>query len=155
MPIEDLFRAHWGLVFGYLRRGTGDPRLAEDLAQETFTRAARGMSGFRGGSPTAWLLMIARHVLIDWSRRGHPALLPLDADQLVMGGPDVTGFEVRRVLASLPTAQQRLLVLVHFDGFSLVEVAAMTGRTEAAVKAALFRAREAFKERWADGDDDW
>ena len=34
--MEELFRAHWPLVVGYLARRTGSTTLAEELAQETF-----------------------------------------------------------------------------------------------------------------------
>ena len=68
--IEELFRENWPLVYGYLRRRTGDPALAEELAQETFYRATRAFLGWRGGSPAAWLLAIARNALADEARRG-------------------------------------------------------------------------------------
>jgi RNA polymerase sigma factor (sigma-70 family) len=74
--IEELFRSHWRLVAGYLARRTGDPGLAEELAQETFARAAGAMLGWRGESPTAWLLAIARNVLLDHTRKGR-RLVPL------------------------------------------------------------------------------
>jgi DNA-directed RNA polymerase specialized sigma24 family protein len=69
--IEDLFRAHWPLVLGYLARRTGSAILAEELAQETFYRATRAFLGWRGGSPAGWLLAIARNVLVDRSPRQH------------------------------------------------------------------------------------
>jgi DNA-directed RNA polymerase specialized sigma24 family protein len=63
--IEDLFRAHWSLVLGFLVRQTRDVHLAEEIAQETFVRAARAFLGWRGGCPAAWLLTIARNTLVD------------------------------------------------------------------------------------------
>lgn len=68
--MEELFRAHWPLVFGYLARRTGDTTVAEELAQETFYRATRAFLGWRGESPAAWLLAIARNALADEGRRG-------------------------------------------------------------------------------------
>jgi DNA-directed RNA polymerase specialized sigma24 family protein len=47
--LEDLFRAHWPLVYGFLLRRTGNPSAAEELAQETFYRATRAFLGWRGG----------------------------------------------------------------------------------------------------------
>ena len=43
--IEQLYRAHGALVFGFLRRRCGDADLAADLTQDTFVRAARARSG--------------------------------------------------------------------------------------------------------------
>src|SRR5919198_3798692 len=98
--LEDLFRAHWSLVYGYLARRTADPTLAEELAQETFYRATRAFLGWRGGSPVAWLLSIARHVLIDEERRGR-RLVPLPDSLPDAGAPDSEG-DLESLLHPLP-----------------------------------------------------
>lgn len=144
--LEELFRAHWSLVHGYLTRRTGDPVLAEELAQETFYRATRAFLGWRGGSATAWLLSIARNILIDEVRRGR-RLVPLPESLTDPGEPD-RGDVVDDVLARLSESQRRMLELVYVHGYSHAEVAAMTGTTEGAVKTAAWRARAAFKEEY-------
>ena len=53
--MEQLFRAHWPLLYGYLLRQTRDRELAQDLAQDTFVKAARSISGWRGESAAGWL----------------------------------------------------------------------------------------------------
>jgi DNA-directed RNA polymerase specialized sigma24 family protein len=141
--LEDLFRAHWSLVNGYLARRTGDAVLAEELAQETFYRATRAFLGWRGGSAVAWLLAIARHVLIDEVRRGR-RLVPLP-DSLVAGVEPGGGEGVTRMLASLPKTQRQLLELIYVYGYSHAEAAAILGTSEGAVKTAVWRARSAFR----------
>lgn len=140
--LEDLFRAHWPLVNGYLARRTGDAVLAEELAQETFYRATRAFLGWRGGSAVAWLLAIARHVLIDEVRRGR-RLVPLP-DSLV-ADIEPSGEDVTRVLASLPKAHHQVLELIYVYGYSHAEAAAILGTSEGAVKTAVWRARSAFR----------
>jgi RNA polymerase sigma factor (sigma-70 family) len=143
--IETMFRAHRGLVLGYLLRRTGDRATAEDLAQDTFLRATRAILGWRGGRPEAWLLAIARNVLVDAQRRGRPTL-PLEEGLPAVGeGDPATGVAVKDVLRRLPDSQARLLTLVHVDGFTHAEVARMIGTTPAAVKTGVWRAREAFR----------
>lgn len=146
--LEDLFRAHWPLVHGYLARRTGDPSLAEELAQETFYRATRAFLGWRGESPVAWLLSIARHALIDEARRGR-RLAPLAESLVNEGVPDgeTVGLDL---LAQLPSPQRQVLELVYVYGFSHAEVAAMTGTTEGAVRTAAWRARAAFRQLYAE-----
>lgn len=144
--LEDLFRSHWPLVFGYLSRRTGDPALAEELAQETFYRATRAFLGWRGGAPAAWLLAIARHALIDEVRRGR-RLEPLD-DELAAGVDDDDGPDVDAALARLPEPQRRLLELVYVHGYSHAEVAAMNGSSAGGVKTAVWRARDAFRREY-------
>jgi RNA polymerase sigma factor (sigma-70 family) len=142
--LEDLFRSHWPLVFGYLARRTGNPGLAEELAQETFYRATRAFLGWRGGASVAWLLTIARHALIDEVRRG-ARLEPLEESLLEAAQHEDERLDVASLLAELPEAQRRLLELVYVFGYSHAEVAAMNGTSEGAVKTAVWRARQAFR----------
>ncbi|WP_425566622.1 RNA polymerase sigma factor [Planomonospora alba] len=115
---------------------TRDPRLAEDLAQEAFVKATRAMLGRRGESPTPWLLTIARNVLVGHLRRSRTGL-PLPSPE-ERGAPEsaTDAVAVPDVLDRLPEQRRRLLVLVYFEGFSPVEVAAMTGRSTAPVETA-------------------
>src|SRR5262245_5099603 len=114
--LDKLFRAHWKLVHGYLTRRTGDPVLAEELAQETFYRATRAFLGWRGGSPAAWLLSIGRNVLIDEVRRGR-RLAPLP-ESLVEESEASEESAVAETLARLPDSQRRVLELVYVHGYS-------------------------------------
>jgi RNA polymerase sigma-70 factor (ECF subfamily) len=151
--IEELYREHWALVCGFLLRRTRDPHLAEDLAQETFVKATRALLGWRGENAAAWLLTIARNVLIDHVRRHRRELDLPDADELGVPALHVAATDVRDALERLPEQQRRLLKLVYFEGFSLVEVAAMTGRTHASMKTALWRARNAFADVYGASRD--
>lgn len=149
--MEELFRAHWRLVVGYLARRTGDTAVAEELAQETFYRATRAFLGWRGGSPAAWLLAIARNVLVDHMRRRGRELVPLSDDLLdQVESEDVASEEVNAALSSLPVKQRRLLELIYLDGYSHAEVAAMAGTSAGAIKTAVWRARQTFLERYRE-----
>ncbi len=152
--MTELFRAYWRTIVGYLARRTGDPVLAEELAQETFARATAAFLGWRGGSPAAWLLAIARNVLIDHQRRGR-RLVPIDhAELLPASAHGHDEVEMRDLLSRLPDAGRRLLELVYLDGFSQAEVAAMTGRNPAAVRTAVWRARDALRALLTEADAD-
>uniref|UniRef100_UPI003752473E RNA polymerase sigma factor n=1 Tax=Ilumatobacter sp. TaxID=1967498 RepID=UPI003752473E len=48
---------------------------AEDLVQDTLLRAYRGIDGFDGRHPRAWLLTILRNTHINRNRRRRPELL--------------------------------------------------------------------------------
>lgn len=120
-------------------------------------RATKAFLGWRGGRPEAWLLAIARNVLIDHRRRGLH-LVPIDTLQEV-AAPLVdleAGIDMEAALRRLPPPQSRLLRLVYMDGFTLGEVAVMTGSTEGAVKTAVWRARAALRATYegVDGDEE-
>ena len=144
--IEDLFRRHWPLVLGYLVRQTRDVHLAEEIAQETFVRATRAFLGWKGGSPAAWLLTIARNTLVDHVRKHGRVVVIADMAELPVSDPEDE--RVHEALALLPERVRRLLTLHYFDGFSLAEIAAMSNSTPAAVKAAIHRARRQFEQQY-------
>ncbi|GAA0927491.1 RNA polymerase sigma factor [Nonomuraea longicatena] len=146
--IEELYREHWTLVCGFLVRRTRDPHLAEDLAQDTFVRATRALLGWRGENPAAWLLTIARNVFIDHVRRTRTEAPLPDPDELGVPALGPPALEVRDVLDRLPAQHRRLLELVYLEGFSMVEVAAMTGKKHNTIKTAVWRARAAFAEMY-------
>jgi RNA polymerase sigma factor (sigma-70 family) len=150
--MTELFRAHWPTVFGYLYRRTGDPVLAEELAQETFVKATAAFLGWRGGPAAAWLLAIARNVLTDHHRRGRK-LVPLEETLLPAQAFPDTGVEVRDLLGRLPPTARRLLQLAYLDGFTHAEIGAMTGQTPAAVRSAVWRARDALRALTAERAD--
>ena len=147
-----MFRAYWPLVAGYLTRRTGSRSSGEDLAQEVFYRATKAWLGWRGGNPAAWLMAIARNALIDEQRRGH-RLVAVELGDLAATESTANPFEIGDILDRLPEQQRRLLKLVYVDGFSHVEVAAITASTPAAVKTAVWRARDAFRLLWTASDE--
>src|SRR5262245_4869344 len=67
-------------VFGLAQTLLGDPRAAEDAAQETFLRAWRHADAFDAGrgSVTTWLLTIARNIAIDALRARRAPTLDID-----------------------------------------------------------------------------
>ena len=128
-------------------------------------RAARSMLGWRGGSPSGWILAIARNVHIDHARRARRVVEWDDAlldgksghDAGWRGSNDPADLlddeRVRVVLGGLPIATRRLLELVYLDEFTPGEVAAMTATAPGTVRMSLMRAREAFRVAWNASND--
>lgn len=140
-------------MHGYLLRRTGDADLAADLTQDTFVKATRSLLGWSGGSAEGWLLAVARSVLVDHLRKRRPEHMPLpDDDGLATlvrhGDSSDEPVVVADVLSRMPRTQANLLRLAYVDGFRAVEIAAMTGVGESAVRMTLLRARAAFRDAW-------
>jgi RNA polymerase sigma-70 factor, ECF subfamily len=132
-------------LYRYCRRLTGDVWDAEDLVQETLTRAfARAADSHqRIERVLPWLVRIATNAYLDGLRRPAPvpAQLP-DAPSVPAADP----LEVRDALgavATLLSPQERAAIVLKdvFD-FPLAEIAAMLTTSVAAVKAALHRGRD-------------
>src|SRR5262245_36452580 len=145
-------------VYGLALTITGDPRSAEDCAQEALLRAWRHASAYdpRRGSVATWLLTITRNLAIDEIRVRRPA--SYDPEVLVATAPpsgergpaDVTmvGEDVlalQRALATLPADQRRAIVLAGVLGLSGREVAEHEdiplGTAKTRIRAAMIRLR--------------
>jgi RNA polymerase sigma-70 factor (ECF subfamily) len=56
-----------------------DPSVAEDLVQETFLAALKGIDRFKGGSALrTWMVGILKHKIIDYFRRNRPEISASD-----------------------------------------------------------------------------
>jgi RNA polymerase sigma factor (sigma-70 family) len=139
-----------GVVFGLCYRMLCHRQDAEDVAQETFIRAIRGMAGFDAARPIRpWLLEIAANrCRTALSRRSRlPALALADpADDLAdpRGGPadpdDLAGV-LERALAELRPEYRLVFVLFHEQNLSYEEIARAVRRPVGTVKTWLHRAR--------------
>ena len=150
--IEDFYREHATAVYAFCVAQCRDPIWAEDLMQDTFTRATRYLGGYRGGNPRSWLFAIAKSVFIDDIRKRRPT--PTDAvmDQAVED-TDVGEVElIAEALRALPERQRTALLLADQAGLPYNEVARAVDATPAAVKVLIHRARINFKKAYEKAD---
>lgn len=76
--VHELFGRYRREIRGYCYRMTGSLHDAEDLAQETFTRAIAAFPRFDGHAPRAWLYRIATNACLDVLRARARRRLPPD-----------------------------------------------------------------------------
>ncbi|UJA07095.1 sigma-70 family RNA polymerase sigma factor [Streptomyces collinus] len=146
-------------VFGVAMAVTGDPQLAEDIAQQTFERAWRHAQIYdsRRGSVTTWLTTIAHNLAIDAvrARRTEP-VAPEDLDALlgvVTETPerwalaDEASSQLRAAVARLPREQARALVMAGVYGMTAQQVAEAEkiplGTAKTRIRAAMQKLRTA------------
>jgi len=141
----------WRYVSARVRR---DEAGCRDVVSDTFLHAVRCMRSFDGqaGSVSGWLIGIARHKIADYRRTCSRAPGELVADPLAAGGdPAVESVAeenrdaVTTVLARLPDEQRQVLEWKYIDEISVREIAGRLDRTERAVEALLYGARQAFR----------
>jgi RNA polymerase sigma-70 factor (ECF subfamily) len=163
-----LVERHKDLVYGTLMRLTGDPQVAEELAQESFVRAFRGIGGFRGESRFGtWLVQIAVHLARDRVRErtrlrnkvvSLDELIERDADSPVLTEArpqydplaEVSERDLLRrfeqSLQELPASYREVFLLHHIQGLSYDDIANITGDSVGSLKVRTHRARKLLKE---------
>jgi RNA polymerase sigma-70 factor (ECF subfamily) len=147
-----LVRRHQSAVRSLLRRLTcGDTALADDLAQETFLRAYRGLKGYRGGARlSTWLHRIAYNVFVSEVRRRKPEILQESlAEVAVANGGDRTHLkhDLLRAMAGLSVDERAALALAFGQDSSHREVAAILDCPLGTVKTHIARGKEKLKKR--------
>ncbi|HKK13473.1 MAG TPA: sigma-70 family RNA polymerase sigma factor [Gammaproteobacteria bacterium] len=134
--------------------------LADDLVQETLTKALKSSSQLRDpGALDTWLFSILTNCWRDHFRRSRETV---DIDDIPFVH-DVTPEDehsrhevvskVRAAIATLPLGQRQVVTLVDLEGFSYIEVAEILDVPVGTVMSRLCRARRALKERLLDADE--
>ncbi|MEO6788820.1 MAG: RNA polymerase sigma factor [Chthoniobacteraceae bacterium] len=122
---------------------------AQDIAQETFIKAARSLASFRGGSSfRTWLYRIATNTGRDWLR-GKMRAEKLGA-ALANETPDAGHAEahaaVAEALRALPDDFRAAIVLTFYEGMSHAEAARVLGCAETTVSWRVFRAKRKLRQ---------
>jgi RNA polymerase sigma-70 factor (ECF subfamily) len=162
--------AHQAFVYNLALRALADAEEAQDVAQEAFLRAWRGLPSFRGAAGfRTWLYRIVMNLCYNRAPQLKQALaaLSLDADdnnahpfdgrpagirpmdeRLASGNPspesELEAGELRALLRQrideLAPTYRLLTLLRYHQGLSYEEIAEATGMPLGTVKTGLFRA---------------
>jgi RNA polymerase sigma-70 factor (ECF subfamily) len=143
--LRTLYRLYAGELLGFALNALSDRETAEEIVQETFTRAWRHADRYDAarGSVRTWLYQIARHAIIDARRRAsaRPVVAP-DGDARVDEGAGAVsieqamlGWQVAAALARLSPEHRQVIRLAHVRGMSVREIAEVCGLPEGTVKS--------------------
>lgn len=169
---ETLVRRYQGWVFTLALRMLGDRAEAEDMAQEIFLKAYRGLKGFKGASRfSTWLYSITSHHCLNHLKarrrqlhhlgRGgdRPGAVgndpPAAVDRLVDETPRADALLERADLARIVQAElahlseehRLILVLRDIQGLSYEEIAQTLRLELGTVRSRLHRARMEMRAR--------
>jgi RNA polymerase sigma-70 factor (ECF subfamily) len=155
---EALYRKYVAQIYTFALYETRDHHAAEDLTEQVFLNALRGLSGFRELDPDGrssfrvWLFQIARNLLANNRRtdRRHPTA-PLELASTVAAPDDpaqaaIARDEAERVwraVDQLPDERRRAVLLRFVDELSAAEIGDILGRSEGSVRVLIHRALKA------------
>jgi len=160
---EELMLRYQNRVVSLLAHLTGQPDIAEDLAQDVFLRVYRARKRYVPGAKfSTWLFTIAGNVAANALRTrarrhevhlppaaGDTTTLPIEAAAVAASGLMPTRQldkaelrdAVRRAIASLGDRQRMAVLLSKFEHFNYAEIGEIMNLSPEAVKSLLSRAR--------------
>lgn len=163
---DELVRRTYGDVFKLAVRLTGNETDANDVVQDTYVRAFRGLRRFRGDAQfSTWLYRIASNCASSFTaRRTRQRCDSLsEAAEIVQTNPDqdptlqaeasTLRQTIERALEQLPQRLRAVVVLKHLEDLSHREIAERLGISESATKVRLHRARNTLRRILPLGDE--
>lgn len=145
---EAIVRRHEAAIYRIALRMLGSRADAQDVTQDTFVRAWRGLARFRSDcAVSTWLYRIVTRRCLDTLAARRPTERLDEELQMTGAGPTETAEQrerlraVTRAIGALPAEQKAALVLREFEALSYEEVADVLGTTVSAVKGRIHRAR--------------
>ncbi len=154
---------HLDTLYNVALRLTGNASDAEDLVQDTVTKAYRAWDKYEPGTNCrAWLVTIMRNTFINQFRRRsrQPTAVQFDSvedvsvfEQVQDRDPEGSFFrfivdaEVRQAIQELPEEFRMPVVLSDVEGLSYAEIAEILELPVGTVKSRLFRGRRRLQKR--------
>lgn len=155
---SELIRRHQARALAAATHLVGDCEAAEDLAQEAFVEAYRGLAGLEDPARFAgWLYGILRNRCRRFLARRPPQMLSWEADEVpepIANDPEPETSEIIPLLNTLPQDSREILAARYLHDMSYAEIAEMLGITAGNVRVRCFRAREALRELLAQSADE-
>jgi len=134
-------------AFSLCVRICGNRDDAADICQESFIKAFRALSNFRGEAGFAtWFYRIVYNSAISYLRIKKIKTIPLE------NFPDIEGCEdqeedvttrklVRKIISELPEIDRSIVTLYYLLDHTISEISKITGLTESNIKVRLHRCR--------------
>ena len=143
-------------IYALAYRTIGREEDARDVCQETFLRAFRALSGFRGQAKfSSWLYRIALNLCRDWIRRERRAPVmqapegvdlmelaaaaePSEPIENLVARKDMTRL-VEEAMTRLSEEQRTAIILKEYHGMTFQEIADLLGCPLSTVKTRVYQ----------------
>jgi len=149
--VSEFVRQYQKPIYYYIRRMVLSHDDADDLTQQVFIKAWKGIDGFRGESKlSTWLYRIAHNECISFLRSAkrvlnvdaadveHALGNALQADVLFTG--DEIQAKLQTAIALLPEKQKAVFIMRYYDELKYEDMAEITGTSVGALKASYHHA---------------
>lgn len=144
---ESIYTANYRRVYATCLRILQNAADAEDVTQEVFIAAFRGIDNFRGeAAVSTWMHRIAVRQCTTHFRRGHGARVSRMSDEITDTAISLKEHFLERIaikeaLAKMPDGYRKVLLMHEVEGFEHTEIAKILGVSVGTSKHQLFKAK--------------
>ena len=150
---QRLLSEYGPMVFRMVQRIVTRREDAEEVYQDVFVKALRGIEGYNPGqaSLATWLNRIAYHESLNFVRGKKPTIVYMDDRDLGLDTLEDPGDapqdeetirQLEQALAKLPPHEQAIVSMFYYDNMSLADIAFVTGSIPSTVGSQLSRIRK-------------
>lgn len=167
MDFDDVYREYLSEVYHFLLRLSGDSDVAEEITQETFTKAYENMEKFRGNCKLdVWLCQIAKNTYFTYyNRQKKRGFEQIEGDfrkgrRVQILAPDnlerevldsLTSYEIHKILHKVAEPYKEVFMLRVFGELKFKEIAGIFEKTESWARVTYYRAKEMIQEQIEGG----
>ncbi len=157
--MEEIYQQYAQTVYKFLLSKTGDEHLSEELTQETFYEAIKGIHRFDGKSKiSTWLCAIAKNRLSVY-RKKHPDFALIDEITESVPSAEREYIESRekvelfKRLHLCPEPYKEIIYLRIYGNLSFKEIGEIMGKTENWARVNYYRGKEKLRKDLTDDED--
>src|SRR3989344_1462048 len=137
-----LYKEHRIPIYRYIYFRVNSKEEAEDLASEVFLRVFNYFKKNQPQNARAFFYKVARDLLVDFYRKNQRSL-----PEFELKAEDKHFLDLYHALSGLNADHREVVVLRYFEGFSIPEIAQITGKKEKNVEMMLYRSKNKLKDR--------
>ena len=148
VSMDEIYQKYAQTVYKYLMTLCGNDSLAEEITQETFFQAIKGIDSFDGSCKiTTWLCSIARNQLYAWYRKNPVSVEPQEEDKITDGSDEILlkkeeKIRLLKCIHQLPDTQKEIVQLRIYGNLSFSEIGEVFGKSENWTRVTFYRAKE-------------
>ena len=148
---EEIYKLYYPQVYRFVMSLCSNSDLAEEITQETFFRALKGIDGYRGDCKlSVWLFQIAKNLY--FTQRKKEERFSSENEQELSNTPDVLNVEeiienkqlalkIHEVLHLIPEPYKEVFWMRAFGELSFAEIGKIHGKTESWARVTFHRAK--------------
>lgn len=141
--INNIVNTYGDMLYRVAYQYTRNRSEAEDITQDVFVAMLKKMPFKSEEHLKAWLIRVAINKSINYLKSSRKKVLSLDENIDVEAKHSETD-EIEE-LQELPEFDRSVIYLYYYEGYSIKEIAKITGKSANSINIRLFRAREKLK----------